>query len=121
MFKKISRVFKKLKRSSSSEITCSVCKGNDYNAIECSICLEHIHKNNKTLGCSHSFHKQCIDNWLNVNSVCPICRRNPKDPLPVNHVVVNNNRNATMTQDLVIFAGVLIGVAAAYWAYKFLF
>lgn len=117
MFKKISRFFKKLKRSSSVETTCSVCKGTDFNAIECSICLDHIHKNKKTLICSHSFHKQCIDNWLNVNSVCPICRRNPKDPLPV---IVNTNRNTTMVKDLVIFAGGCIGVVAAYLAYKLL-
>jgi hypothetical protein len=47
----------------------------------CSICLEDlkiIEENNEivVLKCSHLFHKKCIDEWINVQHVCPLCKEN---------------------------------------------
>jgi hypothetical protein len=50
---------------------------NIFGEISCSICLED-YKNNddlKGLKCSHSFHKECIADWLNKNNTCPLCRQ----------------------------------------------
>tara|TARA_B100000900_G_scaffold388416_1_gene380442 strand:- start:15878 stop:16249 length:372 start_codon:yes stop_codon:yes gene_type:complete len=43
---------------------------------ECSICLEQYIKNDKiiNLNCSHSFHKDCLNEWLKKNNTCPQCR-----------------------------------------------
>jgi hypothetical protein len=41
----------------------------------CSICLETIdHTDIKSLGCNHSFHINCIDEWLKIRRQCPLCR-----------------------------------------------
>ncbi|CAL5098349.1 unnamed protein product [Urochloa decumbens] len=44
---------------------------------ECSVCLENFDAGNsklRTMPCNHSFHEQCIFNWLRINHVCPLCR-----------------------------------------------
>lgn len=102
--------------------SCSECKGQNYDAIECSICLDHIHKNNKSLVCGHAFHIKCIDNWLKVNNVCPICRRNPNEPPTV--VVANENSHEnrnTMKQDILVFFGIMAGMLLVYFINNYFF
>ncbi|CAD8106050.1 unnamed protein product [Paramecium primaurelia] len=41
----------------------------------CSICLEDILEKRADLKCSHSFHQECIENWLKQRQKCPICKR----------------------------------------------
>jgi hypothetical protein len=44
---------------------------------KCGVCLSDYEKGEelRTLpGCVHSFHKECIDKWLQINKVCPVCR-----------------------------------------------
>lgn len=43
---------------------------------ECPICLEDFRVNNEVRGlpCSHNFHVECIDKWLQLNVRCPQCR-----------------------------------------------
>lgn len=44
----------------------------------CAICLETVsQKNVEWLPCCHSFHKICIDKWLEEKHSCPTCRKNP--------------------------------------------
>jgi hypothetical protein len=53
-------------------------------AFECSICLDHKHKNMplRTLRCTHIFHKECVNQWFiaqknrQVPETCPFCRAN---------------------------------------------
>ena len=42
---------------------------------ECPICLEEITKKTKSI-CknNHHFHPKCINQWLEKESTCPICR-----------------------------------------------
>ena len=49
--------------STHSDIICAICK----NKI---IDIEHL----RELDCSHKYHNDCIDIWLQVNPTCPMCR-----------------------------------------------
>jgi NACalpha-BTF3-like transcription factor len=41
----------------------------------CSICFESLEDDKiHTTKCSHSYHKECLEKWLNKNNTCPICR-----------------------------------------------
>ncbi|KAE9599416.1 hypothetical protein Lal_00039419 [Lupinus albus] len=42
----------------------------------CCICLAKYENNDelKELHCSHLFHKECIDKWLKINALCPLCK-----------------------------------------------
>ena len=44
--------------------------------LKCIICQNNM-KNNiiRTLPCEHKYHIECIDQWMIVNSNCPICRK----------------------------------------------
>ncbi|CAL5201698.1 unnamed protein product [Lathyrus oleraceus] len=42
-------------------------------AEKCSICFEDF-KVGVCMPCSHMFHKDCIQDWLNVGNSCPLCR-----------------------------------------------
>jgi hypothetical protein len=52
---------------------------------ECSICLES--ETNVTLLCNHTFHKKCIDEWLNKKNNCPICRHNITYNNPIDTII----------------------------------
>ena len=48
-----------------------------YNTDECAICLETFEEDENIiqLNCNHIFHLQCIDDWLQIQENCPVCRR----------------------------------------------
>jgi hypothetical protein len=43
---------------------------------ECSICLSQYETNDamRTLPCDHAFHKDCIDQWMERSTFCPMCK-----------------------------------------------
>ena len=43
---------------------------------DCVICLQNINQESeiKILPCAHIYHKNCINEWINVNRSCPTCR-----------------------------------------------
>lgn len=44
----------------------------------CSICLDDFNDEKpivRTRACSHTFHRACLEGWLNVNRDCPLCRQ----------------------------------------------
>lgn len=52
-----------------------IASGND----ECAICLDIIEKGSEIRGmpaCTHEFHKDCIEKWLEKKATCPKCRDN---------------------------------------------
>lgn len=44
---------------------------------DCAICQSEFQQGEegKRLECQHVYHKSCLDRWLMVNAVCPVCRR----------------------------------------------
>lgn len=56
----------------------NIIKSNGYHEIVCPICYENYNEEEKlrVLNCKHYFHINCIDEWLERNSTCPICRVN---------------------------------------------
>lgn len=42
----------------------------------CCICLAKYANNEelRELPCSHFFHKECVDKWLKINALCPLCK-----------------------------------------------
>ena len=50
-------------------------QNNPKNYKECVICLENMKYNEDLImiNCSHIYHKECIQQWLNRNSICPLC------------------------------------------------
>ena len=42
----------------------------------CTVCHENITENAdvRVLGCKHSYHMDCIDEWCKINASCPVCR-----------------------------------------------
>ena len=51
----------------------------------CSVCQDQMKKDEivRTLGCTHVFHKTCVDPWLLSRSVlCPTCRHDIREDMP---------------------------------------
>ncbi|CAI9089126.1 OLC1v1023635C1 [Oldenlandia corymbosa var. corymbosa] len=51
---------------------------------ECSVCLSSFETGEIARGlpnCGHTFHAECIDEWLTSHSTCPICRTEAKPRL----------------------------------------
>lgn len=49
---------------------------NNLNNKLCSICIEDIVVGDEytKLECSHSYHRECLKQWIEVKSTCPLCR-----------------------------------------------
>jgi hypothetical protein len=45
----------------------------------CSICQEELQTGTRLRTCRHTFHDQCIDQWLQLNTRCPVCRHDVRD------------------------------------------
>lgn len=41
---------------------------------DCPICYEELRLETKTTRCNHTFHKECLEEWLRSESICPLCR-----------------------------------------------
>lgn len=68
-------------QSASSLSDCGTASDETVN--ECRICLSQFESNDtlRTLPCLHRFHRDCIDNWIQRNAVCPVCRVKLRDQI----------------------------------------
>ncbi|KAJ0087160.1 hypothetical protein Patl1_07904 [Pistacia atlantica] len=46
---------------------------------ECTVCCEEFHQNDHVnqivrMPCAHVYHQQCIQKWLKLSHLCPLCR-----------------------------------------------
>ena len=55
---------------------CSIEIYNEEKKDYCSICCEDIVKSQiiRKMKCEHNFHYKCLDEWLETNKKCPLCR-----------------------------------------------
>ena len=47
--------------------------------MDCSICLLRIEDQGRTTACRHTFHRSCLNRWLEQSLTCPLCRQ----PIPL--------------------------------------
>lgn len=62
-----------LRLSGPNDNICPICLA-DYMPKEILRCIPE---------CTHCFHAECIDEWLKISSMCPVCRNSPS-PVPPN-------------------------------------
>lgn len=81
----VKRVFQYVKSDSNNlslkneEYYCQniTSKDNTRDELTCSICVNQIDNLEEgcMISCTHSYHKKCIDEWLNIKKNCPSCRK----------------------------------------------
>jgi hypothetical protein len=53
----------------------------------CTICqddfIESQHENIRTLDCSHRFHNECIQKWIELRNLCPLCNQHIDKSRPI--------------------------------------
>ena len=69
---------------------------------ECPICLDvfKVRQHARKLGCTHIFHKKCVDRWLAKVPRCPVCRTSvqPQQPTPPTHRSIRLLRSQLLQQ-----------------------
>ena len=55
----------------------------------CSICQEGLVEGTRLRACNHAFHNECIDQWLQMNTRCPVCRHDVRDLQP--QIIIRRN------------------------------
>lgn len=75
-----------------------ICKN-----VDCSVCQEDYKKGDKCveLPCEHTYHKDCVTEWLTRHDSCPICRK-PLDP-KTNSNRMEEERNPNRMEEEVVF------------------
>lgn len=61
-------------RPTSQAVIDSINRVNVTDGRQCSICFEAMAENCMKLPCEHTFHEDCITQWLHRHSTCPMCR-----------------------------------------------
>ena len=51
----------------------------DFENDKCSICLDELYSDENQdeiiqIKCNHMFHKKCLDEWINLQKNCPLCK-----------------------------------------------
>jgi hypothetical protein len=64
----------------------------------CCICLAKYAHNDelRELPCAHCFHKDCVDKWLKINALCPLC----KSEIASSSGTRNPDQNAIPVQEI---------------------
>ena len=62
-----------------ADINCAICQEHTYADVNSSEGLRSSHQWRK-LHCSHQFHRECVDSWLEQSVHCPVCRADIREP-----------------------------------------
>lgn len=57
----------------------------------CAICQENVTCATRLRQCGHCFHGSCIDQWLQMNPRCPVCRDDIREQRLLRHSTSNSN------------------------------
>ncbi|KDP31117.1 hypothetical protein JCGZ_11493 [Jatropha curcas] len=77
---------KKISKEDLKNLPCfdyKVAEKGESSPVECVICLGNFNVGDKCRllpNCNHSFHSQCIDSWLVMAPICPVCRTDINPP-----------------------------------------
>lgn len=75
--------------------------------IDCRVCLSEFQEGEKVrnLNCRHTFHKDCLDQWLQQYcATCPLCRNKVlPDDVVANHNLLQNQAEYDGNDDQLIF------------------
>ena len=66
----------------SSDSSDSSTSSSGSKALQCAICIMDYETGDviKELPCGHEFHSDCIDKWLPLKKICPLCRHDITKP-----------------------------------------
>merc|ERR1712190_517833 len=61
----------------------------------CAICMQGYKLNDelRILPCGHEFHCECVDKWLPMKKICPLCRHDVTKKMTSSNNEENNNNN----------------------------
>lgn len=68
----------------------------------CSICHEELESETTETKCSHIYHKNCLDTWLENRNSCPLCRivlceeENPFSGIPIYGIPIRSTIQRTL-------------------------
>ena len=48
---------------------------------DCCICLKKVDTDETITICKHYFHKKCLNQWIEYNNICPVCRKELELPV----------------------------------------
>ena len=77
----------------------------------CSICLTDIERKHKecVLKCTHIYHIQCIELWIQTQNTCPICR----EVIPIHYIKKQCTPEFTCMFFSIVYTIIPIGVFIA--------
>lgn len=59
----------------------------------CTVCQESVTTATRLRACGHFFHASCIDQWLQMNPRCPVCRHDIREQRLLHQPATNTNQH----------------------------
>ena len=94
----------------------------------CSICLNEIIEEPKTRykcsNCSNTFHMSCMNEWVNIQEICPLCRSGLNNDTMFfrikNNCIINNSQYQLIPQHTIGIDNYLenISYTFGFWFYS---
>lgn len=83
---------------------------------QCVICLENMEGNENilTLECSHTYHKECINDWLDRAQTCPMCRQKVEPENTIRDLAINRYMRKLKLVQLVALTDVVTSTSMMF-------
>ena len=65
----------------------------DFNDQSCSVCLMKYQPNDEVvhLPCNHIYHPECVFQWFNLHTTCPICKKDVRDNFQIDEKLLSTS------------------------------